>query len=103
MSLTELTIDVPAEHMANVFGQFDSYIKKIEKAFHVTVVIREGGMKLLGEELNIKAASEVFLKLTELSKRGNTITEQNVDYMISLSATKQTDAMLEIEDCSNNQ
>ncbi|MEE1250196.1 MAG: PhoH family protein [Lachnospiraceae bacterium] len=97
MSLTELTIDVPAEHMANVFGQFDSYIKKIEKAFHVTVVIREGGMKLLGEELNIKAASEVFLKLTELSKRGNTITEQNVDYMISLSATKQTDAMLEID------
>ena len=97
MSLTELTIDVPAEHMANVFGQFDSYIKKIEKAFHVTVVIREGGMKLLGEELNIKAASEVFLKLTELSKRGKTITEQNVDYMISLSATKQTDAMLEID------
>ena len=97
MSLTELTIDVPAEHMANVFGQFDSYIKKIEKAFHVTVVIREGGMKLLGEELNIKAASEVFLNLTELSKRGNTITEQNVDYMISLSATKQTDAMLEID------
>lgn len=97
MSLTELTIDVPAEHMANVFGQFDSYIKKIEKAFHVTVVIREGGMKLLGEELNIKGASEVFLKLTELSKRGNTITEQNVDYMISLSATKQTDAMLEID------
>ncbi|MCF2641371.1 MAG: PhoH family protein [Roseburia sp.] len=97
MSLTEMTIDVPAEHMANVFGQFDSYIKKIEKAFHVTVVIREGGMKLLGEELHIKAASEVFLKLTELSKRGNTITEQNVDYMISLSETKQTDAMLEID------
>ena len=97
MSLTELTIDVPAEHMANVFGQFDSYIKKIERAFHVTVVIRSGSMKLLGEEPNIKAASEVFLKLTELSKRGNEITEQNVDYMISLSGTKQTDAMLEID------
>ena len=97
MSLTELTLDVPAEHMANVFGQFDLYIKKIERAFHVTVVIREGKMKLLGEEANIKAASEVFLKLIELSKRGNEITEQNVDYMISLSATKQTDAVLEMD------
>ena len=28
MSLAELMIDIPAEHEANVFGQFDAYAKK---------------------------------------------------------------------------
>ena len=31
MSLSELMIDIPAEHEANVFGQFDAYAKKLEK------------------------------------------------------------------------
>ena len=28
MSLSELIIDIPAEYEMNVFGQFDTYIKK---------------------------------------------------------------------------
>ena len=32
MNLNEEIFDIPTEHMANVFGQFDSYIKKIERA-----------------------------------------------------------------------
>ena len=33
MSLTEVSLNIPTDHMANVFGQFDVYIKKhiIEK------------------------------------------------------------------------
>ena len=30
----ETVIDIPAEHEANVFGQFDVYAKKIERALH---------------------------------------------------------------------
>ena len=30
MGLMETVIDIPAEHEANVFGQFDVYAKKIE-------------------------------------------------------------------------
>ena len=30
MSLTEVSLNIPTDHMANVFGQFDVYIKKIE-------------------------------------------------------------------------
>lgn len=69
MSLTEMTLNVPVEHMANVFGQFDSYIKKIERALNVTIVIRDGTMKFLGEDANIKSAANVFSKLIELSRR----------------------------------
>jgi phosphate starvation-inducible PhoH-like protein len=39
----------------------------------------------------------VFNNLVELSKRGNTITEQNVDYALSLSFTESDHAILEID------
>ena len=38
MSLTEQMIEIPAEHEANVFGQFDAYVKKLERTFHVTLI-----------------------------------------------------------------
>ena len=97
MSLTEMTLNVPVEHMANVFGQFDSYIKKIERALNVTIVIRDGTMKFLGEDANIRSAANDFSKLIELSSRGNEITEQNVDYILSLCETREEDAVLEID------
>ena len=84
MALTELAFDLPVEHMANVFGQFDEYMKKIERALNVTVVVRSGQMKLLGDSAAIKSASHVFEQLLTLSKRGNTITAQNVDYVLEL-------------------
>ena len=31
MSLNEVSLRIPTEHMANVFGQFDANIKKIER------------------------------------------------------------------------
>ena len=41
MGLMETVIDIPAEHEANVFGQFDAYAKKIERALHVTFKERQ--------------------------------------------------------------
>lgn len=100
MSLTELNLNIPPEHIANVFGQFDSYMKKIERSFHVTVVMRNESVKILGNNAGIKSAANVFEQLLELSKRGNTITEQNVNYAISLAMEENTSAIVEIDkDC----
>lgn len=97
MSLMETAIDIPTEHIANVFGQFDVYMKKVERAFGVTVVIRENNLKLLGKEADVQKASRVFKQLFELSKRGNQITEQNVDYAISLTFEEKESAIVEID------
>ena len=75
-------------------------MKKIERAFHVTVVMRNGSIKLLGSESGIQNASSVFEQLLGLSMRGNTITEQNVNYAISLAMEKKTEVIVEIDkDC----
>lgn len=100
MSLTELNLNIPPEHIANVFGQFDTYMKKIEKAFLVTVVLRGDTVKLLGSSGGIRRAGAVFEQLLELSRRGNTITEQNVGYAIALAMEEKTEAIVEIDkDC----
>lgn len=97
MSIIETMIDIPMEHERNVCGQFDAYLKKIERTLHVTMITRDGALKIIGPEQTIRQAKSVFNNLLELSKRGNTVTEQNVDYALSLSFTEKDDQILEID------
>lgn len=97
MGMTEAIIEIPAEHERNVFGQFDIYAKKIERSLHVTLIARDEHVKIMGEEVRVEKAKSVLLKLTELSKRGNTIQEQNVDYTLSLAMEGSEDSVLEID------
>ena len=87
--------------MTNIFGQFDVYMKKIERSFHVTVICRDEQVKLLGSKSQAEQAKQVISQLLELSKKGSAVTEQNVDYAISLVREKETATLAQIEDdCS---
>ena len=90
-------IDIPAEHEANVFGQFDAYAKKLERTFHVTLIARDGKTKIVGEDAAAHKVLRILNQLVELSKRGNTITEQNVDYAISLVFEDQEEGIVAID------
>ncbi len=97
MSVIETIIDIPAEHERNVCGQFDQYIKKIERTLHVTMVARDGDSKIIGPEEMVRKAKSVFGNLIELSMRGNSITQQNVDYALALSFSENDRQILEID------
>lgn len=49
-NIIETIASVPAEHERNVFGQFDEHIKKIEKTLNVTLIARDGTLKIIGSE-----------------------------------------------------
>ena len=97
MSILEEFIEIPAAHESNVFGQFDLYAKKIERTLHVTLVARDGEVKILGDTIRVNQAKRVLMQLLELSKRGNAITEQNVDYAISLVFEDNEKELVEID------
>jgi phosphate starvation-inducible PhoH-like protein len=97
MGMIETTIDIPAVHQANVFGQFDAYAKKIERTLRVTLIARNDTVKILGEEAAAMKAKSVLTQLTELSRRGNQIQEQNVDYTLALSMEDSEGKVLEID------
>ena len=97
MSILEQIIEIPASHESNVFGQFDVYAKKIERTLGVTLIARDGNVKILGEARCVDQAKRVLEQLLELSKRGNAITEQNVDYAISLVFEDSEKEIVEID------
>lgn len=97
MSIIENVLDIPAEHSSNIFGSCDAYVKKIERTLKVTIIARDSEIKLVGAEGAVKRAASVFAQLLELSKRGNTITEQNVDYALSLSFEDKAEALSELD------
>ena len=97
MGLIQGQMEIPTEHMANVFGQFDAYLKKIENALKVTIVVREQGLKLTGEEQAVTAAKNIFTQLVELSRRGNQITEQNVNYVLELCSSELNTTLVDLD------
>lgn len=98
MSITEEIIDIPAEHIRNVFGEFDTYIKMIERAFHVTIIARGGSLKIIGDAARTKKAVRVLSQLITLSMNGNTITGQNVNYTIALCMDEKEASVVSLYD-----
>ena len=95
-----ISIDVPVEHMRNLFGERDSYIRKIEEDMQVVIVDRDGAVKISGERDAVMRASNVVRELLTLSERGNTLEEQSVNYAIEMENERQEDVLLEIDgDC----
>ncbi len=97
MAAAEAIMNIPIQHERNVSGELDSYVKKIERAFRVTIIERDGILKIIGEDKDTEKARSVFTNLIQLSQRGNEITEQNVDYAISLCYTEKDQQILEID------
>ena len=58
MDWTQRRIDVPTEHMQNIFGGYDSYIRKIEDNLKVTIIDRDGAVKITGTERAVRRGGE---------------------------------------------
>ena len=85
----ERTIQMENHIILPVFGQFDANIKKIEKACGVSIVNRGDDVKISGEERDVHKAWNILHSLVALVKKGEEITEQNLEYFIS--SAEETD------------
>ncbi len=97
MSVTTEEMILEVSHASNIFGQFDTYMKKIERTLQVEIILREDRVRIIGEKEQVDRAKEVIEKLYALSERGNQITEQNVDYALSLSFENRVKDIVEID------
>ena len=96
-SIIEQQIEIPAAHERNIYGQFDEHIKKIERTLRVTLISRDGVLKIVGPEPNVKKAAGILKELLGLSLRGNTIQAQNVDYALSLTMEEKDAPLVEMD------
>ena len=83
--MTEQTINIERmEDVIDVFGSFDENIKLIESELGVTVVSRDNQLKVSGEAEHVMHAVKALQGLLGLAGRKESITEQNVRYIINL-------------------
>ena len=95
--IVEEIMELPAEHEKNVFGKFDEYIKKIERGLGVTLVSRDGSLRILGPRGAVGRARSCLEQLLTLSRRGTEITEQNVNYCIALAMEEKEGVLTELD------
>lgn len=83
--MSELQIQLPAEHISNIFGSFDENMKALEKQLNVTVINREDKLIISGEPNAIEEAAAVLKNLSQIAARGEDVSLQHVNYLMSLS------------------
>lgn len=83
-NIIELHTEVPAELEANVFGQFDEHLKLIERTLNVTVISRDGILKILGNEQNAASAKKLIEELTVLWQKEATRSRNRMSIMLFL-------------------
>lgn len=95
-----VSIETCVEHMRNLFGERDAYIRRIEDDLGVVIVDRDGAVKISGDRTSVMKAAHVVRELLALSERGNALEEQNVNYAIEMEDESGKDVLLEIDgDC----
>ena len=72
------------EHAVSLFGSFDENIRQIEEAFSVRVISRGSDIKISGEAENVAKATRAVEGLLTLINKGESLSEQNVRYVLSL-------------------
>lgn len=73
-----------SEQLSELFGKMDNNIQRISREYNVTVVSRDGGVKIIGDEKNIEDASRAVKMLLKINGRGQALSEQTVRYVTSM-------------------
>ena len=88
------------EEAISLFGSFDENIKLIENEYNISVVSRGSELKLTGEEDNVAKSMRAINGLLLLISRGETLSDLNVRYVLSLVKENNEDKLSEMAaDC----
>lgn len=86
------------EHTVSLFGNFDENIRLLERTFNISIITRGSEIKISGESENVKLAIRTINLMLMMINRGETLSEQSVNYCISLvndNIDDQLDTMLD--------
>ena len=67
-------MQIEAEHMQNLFGSHDAYIKQIEEDLNVVITDRNGEVRISGEQAAVNKAAKLVRELVCYRISGGSIT-----------------------------
>lgn len=74
------------QQLSELFGSMDGNISSIEKQYGVSIVLRDGGIKIIGEEPALSGAEQTLSALIRMSSQGRALNEQTIRYVTSMVA-----------------
>lgn len=93
----EMLIDIErVEQLVDLFGNLDENIKRLENHYRVAITSHSGQIKLIGETINVTAASRAINCLLEIINKGETLTAQTIDYVINMVEDGEDDKISRI-------
>lgn len=95
-----ITLSNP-QQAAALFGSYDANIRKLEKAYDVSITQHSNSMKISGEEANLKLCYKAVEELLDIIASGEALNDQNIEYALNLVDTGAKESMKSIieSDC----
>lgn len=82
--MTEQIIEFEAlDQAVSLFGSFDENVKLIEREYGVSIISRGTDLKVVGDTENVSKAVRALNSLLVLIGKGESLSDQNVRYVIS--------------------
>ena len=98
-----IRIDIPSTVIGNVFGKLDENVLKIERALSVSIVNRSDHIRINAPDTGDGAvaagkAEAVLRKLVLIAQKGDTITDQQVSYLLASVGDEQFNQIERLRD-----
>ena len=95
----EQTIDIERiEELVNLFGNFDENVKLIEKKYGVSITSMGNRIRIKGDEESVSLASRTVKGLIVMINKGETITDQSIEYVSSLVSDGEDENITAVTD-----
>ena len=94
---SERELEIPLEHEKDIFGSHDKFIKQIENTLDVSIIERNGRLKILGESRAVDKADRLIRELDRMTGRGTEITEQGINYALTLLSEEKEASLNSID------
>ena len=72
------------EQAVSLFGSFDENVKLIENEYDVSIISRGSELKVMGDVENVDKAARALRSMLAMINKGESLTEQNVRYVLTL-------------------
>ena len=93
------------DQTAKLFGELDANLERIESAFNVTIKARDAmsgsgnAVSVSGENIaNVEKAADALGYLKRMARLGDSVTLQNVDYVIGMVSDGMKNELAELDD-----
>ncbi len=85
MESVEEILHLEASEIKEIFGELDKYAKNIEKNFNISLIARDGELKIIGAPSNVSVVSSLIQSLCENLEKNGVLSEQAVNYSIAMA------------------